>query len=233
MKRISPAVLLLGSSALALAPFGGMHGAAQQQLTSPFFWEEEAHAFSQNPDGTTEDLIEYIERMYQDSQGRRRTETYRVETIADAKALRLIHAYIASRRNLFSLDPDTHTAHDFLNEVVTGADVSASITKTPATEEPIRELSGESLGTDVIFGVPVAGHRTRAAYPKYEQDDGKPAEEIVTDYWYSEELQLTMRLEISDTKHGNFLKQTTKFARGEQDPSLFELPPDYKVDNAR
>jgi hypothetical protein len=52
---------------------------------------------------------------------------------------------------------------------------------------------------------------------------------VILDVWYSWELGQPMRIEVTDPKRGRFVTTTTQFARGAQDPALFEVPAGYRV----
>jgi TonB family protein len=90
------------------------------------------------------------------------------------------------------------------------------------------ETKNESLGTQVIEGVAAEGTRITQTIPAGSIDNERPIE-IIYERWYSQELQLDLLIKLADPRSGESIQQFTNLNRGDPDPALFEIPPDYTV----
>jgi hypothetical protein len=86
----------------------------------------------------------------------------------------------------------------------------------------------ESLGTQTIEGVEAQGTRTRTVIAAGEIGNERPIE-IVSERWYSSDLQVVVMSRHSDPRLGETTYRLTGLSRGEPDRSLFEVPADFKV----
>ena len=86
----------------------------------------------------------------------------------------------------------------------------------------------ESLGTRTVEGVEATGTRSTVTIPAGEMGNEKPIA-IVTERWYSPELQTVVMTRHSDPRMGETTFRLTQLTRGEPDRSLFEVPADYTV----
>jgi hypothetical protein len=86
----------------------------------------------------------------------------------------------------------------------------------------------ESLGKQVIEGVEAEGTRTTYTIPAGEIGNELPIN-IVTESWYSPELQVTVMRKHTDPRQGEMTYRLTNIRRTEPDRSLFEVPSDYTV----
>lgn len=86
----------------------------------------------------------------------------------------------------------------------------------------------ESLGTNTIEGVEANGTRTTVTIPAGEMGNEKPLA-IVTERWYSPELQAIVLSRHTDPRMGETTFRLTEISRGEPERSLFEVPSDYTV----
>lgn len=89
---------------------------------------------------------------------------------------------------------------------------------------PVRE----SLGKQVIEGVEAEGTRTTITIPAGEIGNELPIN-IVSEQWYSPELQVLVLTKHSDPRMGETVYRLTRINRGEPDRALFEVPADYTV----
>ncbi len=89
----------------------------------------------------------------------------------------------------------------------------------------------ESLGKQVIEGVEAEGTRTTITIPAGEIGNEQPIN-IVTENWYSPELQVTVMKKHTDPRQGEMTYRLTNIRRTEPDRSLFEVPADYTVKEA-
>ncbi len=88
----------------------------------------------------------------------------------------------------------------------------------------------ESLGKQLIDGVEAEGTRTTVTIPAGEIGNERPIE-IVSERWYSPELQAVVSSRHSDPRFGETTYRLTQLSRGEPAASLFEVPADFKVED--
>lgn len=86
----------------------------------------------------------------------------------------------------------------------------------------------EQLGKQVIEGVEAEGTRTTITIPAGEIGNERPIE-IVTERWYSPELQLVVMSRQSDPRTGETTYKLTNINRAEPAKTLFEVPAGYTV----
>lgn len=90
------------------------------------------------------------------------------------------------------------------------------------------ERKTESLGRRNIEGVDADGTRTTMTIAAGEIGNELPIE-IVSDRWYSPELQTVVLSERNDPRFGKTTYRLTRINRSEPPASLFQLPPDYTI----
>ncbi len=86
----------------------------------------------------------------------------------------------------------------------------------------------EQLGKQVIEGVEAEGTRTTVTIPAGEIGNERPIE-IVSERWYSPELQLVLMTRHSDPRLGETTYKLTNIHRTEPAKTLFEVPAGYTV----
>jgi len=88
-----------------------------------------------------------------------------------------------------------------------------------------------SLGTQTIGGVSAEGTRYTRTIPAGEIGNTRPIV-VVTERWYSADLQMVVMTKRSDPRSGDSTFQMTNVQRGEPSASLFQVPADYTVSQA-
>ncbi|HEU4433753.1 MAG TPA: hypothetical protein VFR51_10165 [Pyrinomonadaceae bacterium] len=86
----------------------------------------------------------------------------------------------------------------------------------------------ENLGKQMIEGVEAEGTRTTVTIPAGEIGNER-AIEIVSERWYSPELQLVVMTRHNDPRSGEMTYKLTNINRTEPAKSLFEVPSDYTI----
>jgi hypothetical protein len=86
----------------------------------------------------------------------------------------------------------------------------------------------ESLGRQMIEGVQADGTRTVMTIPAGQIGNERPIE-IVSERWYSPELQTVVMTRNADPRMGETVYKLTGINRAEPPRSLFEIPADYAV----
>lgn len=90
----------------------------------------------------------------------------------------------------------------------------------------------EQLGKQTIEGVEAEGTRTTVTIPAGEIGNERPIE-IVSERWYSPELELVVMTRHSDPRSGETTYKLTNINRAEPAKSLFEVPAGYTVKEGR
>jgi hypothetical protein len=86
----------------------------------------------------------------------------------------------------------------------------------------------ESLGRQTIEGVQAEGSRTTVTIPAGAIGNERPIQ-VVSERWYSPELQTLVMTRHSDPRFGETTYRLTNVSRSEPDHSLFEVPAGYKI----
>jgi hypothetical protein len=118
--------------------------------------------------------------------------------------------------------------------VATGAVISGVRTGIPMTVgggvawTSDAEVNQEQLGTQTIEGVAAEGTRVTFTIPAGKIGNDRPIV-TVNERWYSQELQTVVMSKNSDPRMGETTYRLTNIDRSEPDPSLFQVPPDYTI----
>ena len=86
----------------------------------------------------------------------------------------------------------------------------------------------ESLGKQMVEGVEAEGTRTTLTIPAGEVGNEQPIN-IVSERWYSNELQTVVMTRHNDPRNGETIYRLTNINRSEPARSLFEVPGDYTI----
>jgi hypothetical protein len=167
------------------------------------------------------------ERVYRDSEGRTRREP--------------------SLSGVGLTSPRGGAQLAFIDDPVGGASYVLDLGKRTATKMPWRQPppSGvanrpvharpanpnrkiESLGRQTISGVAADGMRTTETIPAGQIGNTLPIQ-VVTERWYSPELQTTILQKRSDPRSGEYLFQSTNIIRAEPPATLFAAPPEFPL----
>jgi hypothetical protein len=95
-----------------------------------------------------------------------------------------------------------------------------------------KQTTTESLGTQTINGIAAQGTRYTRTIPAGEMGNDKPIV-IVTERWYSSELQTMVMTKRSDPRTGQTEFQLTNIQRAEPAATLFQVPAGYTVAQGR
>jgi hypothetical protein len=104
------------------------------------------------------------------------------------------------------------------------AKVAAVRSAVDATTEPVTE----SLGTRQFEGVTAEGTRSTTTIPAGQIGNLLPIA-VVTEHWFSKELQVAVLITRRDPRSGDTVYRLTNIVRAEPPPDLFTVPPDYQV----
>lgn len=179
--------------------------------------------------------------VYRDSTGRTRREV----TMTDAKMAPAIVISDPSTGVNYTLDPQNRTAIKHESPVMKKVELARvegelrlklDDEKKRATLQPSanaetlkkRQPVKEPLGRQMIEGVEAEGVRTTRTIPAGQIGNDLPIN-IVSEQWYSPELQLLVMSKHSDPRTGETTYRLTNINRIEPDRTLFEVPADYAV----
>jgi hypothetical protein len=95
-----------------------------------------------------------------------------------------------------------------------------------------QNVKKESLGAQMIEGVSAEGTRVTTTIPAGQVGNERPIE-IVDERWYSPDLQTVVMTRHSDPRSGETVYKLTNLDRSEPDPTLFQVPADYRVFEAK
>jgi hypothetical protein len=91
-----------------------------------------------------------------------------------------------------------------------------------------QNVKTESLGRQLIEGVQADGIRTTMTIPAGQIGNEQPIQ-VVSETWYSPELQTVVLRKRSDPRSGDTVTRYMNISRAEPPRTLFEVPADFKI----
>jgi hypothetical protein len=122
---------------------------------------------------------------------------------------------------------DSSEAGAVVGAVISGDSISAGGNAVAWSSNA--EINQESLSTQTIEGVEVEGTRVTITIPAGKIGNDRPIV-TVNERWYSPELQVIVLSKNSDPRMGETTYRLTNIVRIEPDPSPFQVPADYRVE---
>jgi len=159
-----------------------------------------------------------------DSQGRTRTERSfgAIGALSAGRvAGRTVMIYDPVASKSFVLDAESKTARSM---PIQAARANAG-THVPHN---LASAKTEDLGTQVMQGVTAQGKRVTRSIPAGMEGNEKEID-IVTETWFSADLQVVVMSKTSDPRYGESVYQLNAITRAEPDAALFAVPSDYTV----
>jgi len=86
----------------------------------------------------------------------------------------------------------------------------------------------ETLAMQIMEGVSAQGERETTTIEAGEIGNDRPIQ-IVSERWYSPDLQVEVMKRRSDPRSGEEITRLTNISRAEPDPSLFQVPAGYQL----
>src|SRR3989440_4785990 len=174
--------------------------------------------------------------LFRDSQGRFRKEVTLpaiglLTTSGQPKSFVMINDPVANTN--FILHADTKTAEQmgrpFAGMRGTFKDaIKGNVEYRKQEAIANGSLIKEDLGTQMIAGVSAQGTRITHTIPAGQIGNEKPII-IVSEHWYSNDLQVMVMSKRSDPRFGDTTYTLTNIQRSEPNASLFQVPSDYTV----
>jgi hypothetical protein len=223
---------------MELMGFEGMHGGTVVK-GSPFSATATSETTSTLQDGSVLHRTSQVS-MYRDSQGRSRHEAtfsgFGPLTASGApKKMVMISDPVAGVH--FMLDDGQKVAYQRALHTHSGSGAAAA-GPAPAFEGRMQErmqqeeaaglLKRESLGTQTINGVVAVGTRTTHTIPAGQIGNEK-ALQVVSERWYSADLQIVLKSTRTDPRFGTTTYTVTSLQRTEPAATLFTVPAEYSV----
>lgn len=113
-----------------------------------------------------------------------------------------------------------------------GRGAAAEIAKAEAAlqkqSDATEQTTTQDLGSRTIEGVRAQGTRTTTTIPTGAIGNARPIE-IVSERWFSAELQMPVLITRRDPRNGETIYRLTNILRGEQQDGLFTVPAGYEV----
>jgi hypothetical protein len=172
--------------------------------------------------------------IYRDSEGRVRREIgFELVTPSTGAAKRtMIVITDPVSGNRYMLNPENKTAHQMpLHPGKAGHGGPDAMHEMPGPvqlEGNAANLKTDQLGTKTISGLQATGTRMTRTIPAGEIGNANPIE-VVTERWYSSDLQLPLLMTHKDPMMGTMTTTLVNITRAEPDASLFQVPADYKL----
>lgn len=222
---------------MELMGFEGMHG-GRVVRGAPFSATATSETTETLQDGSVIHRTSQVS-MYRDSQGRSRHEASftgfgPLTAAGTPKKMVMISDPVAGVHIM--LDDDNKVAHKSAFHAHTGNGASADSASNPhgreqdrmQKEEAAGLLKKESLGTQVINGVTAEGTRTTHIIP-VGQIGNEKALQIVSERWYSTDLQIVLKSTRTDPRFGTTTYTVTNVQRTEPSAGLFAVPTGYSI----
>jgi hypothetical protein len=222
---------------MELMGFEGMHG-GKTVKGAPFSATATSETTETLQDGSVIRRTSQV-TMYRDSQGRSRHEaTFTgfgpLTASGTPKKMVMISDPVAGVHIM--LDDEQKVAHKSTLHV--HGEGSANEKSDPAFEGRMQErmqkeeaaglLKKESLGTQTINGVVAEGTRTTHIIP-VGQIGNEKALQVVSERWYSADLQIVLKSTRTDPRTGTTTYTVTSIQRTEPAATLFAVPAGYSV----
>ena len=167
-------------------------------------------------------------RLYRDSSGRTRRESYvnRPGRPSDEPEIIQLDDPIAGTTYFLRVQQRTAQLVTTTKKTLTNPNVARKPVKIAESVRP--KSTSEDLGTQSFVGVVAEGTRTTTIFPEGFFGNDRPIQ-VVSEKWVSNELDLTLLEKQSDPRFGESITRVTSLDRAEPDPALFQIPPDYIV----
>lgn len=222
---------------MELMGFEGMHG-GKTVTGAPFSATATSETTEMLQDGSKIHRTTQL-TMYRDSQGRSRREaTFTgfgpLATSGGPKTIVMISDPVAGVHLMLDSVNKVARQSAFHDRRGTGADAGpgskfeARMQAREQKEEAAGLLKKESLGTQTVNGVTVEGTRITRTIPAGQIGNDKPLQ-VVSERWYSPDLQIVMKSTRTDPRFGTTTYTVTNVQRTEPAATLFTVAADYTV----
>ena len=204
-------------------------GAQQTIKGAPYVVVQETEQSQKLGDGTNI-VIRSQTRLYRDSSGRTRRESHVNRSGIQSDEPDFVQLDDPIAGTTYLLRVQQRTAQLMTPMMGRKPLVNPNVAQKPVTNsEGVRPKStSEDLGSQSFIGVLADGTRTTTIFPEGYFGNDRPIQAL-SERWVSNELGLTMLEKHSDPRFGEIITRVTSLDRAEPDPALFQIPPDYIV----
>ena len=222
---------------MELMGFEGMHG-GKVVKGAPFSATATSETTETLQDGSVLHRTSQVS-MYRDSLGRSRHEVTLSGALTSSggpKTLVMISDPVAGSH--YMLDAEQKIAHQMPfhqhggpganANAETGANFESRMQEHEQKEIAAGLLKKESLGTQTIDGVLAEGTRTTHIIPAGQIGNEK-ALSVVSERWYSADLQIVVKSTRTDPRSGTTTYTVTNLQRTEPSATMFTVPAGYTV----
>jgi hypothetical protein len=169
--------------------------------------------------------------VYRDSQGRVRRETTSTGPDGQTQTHVTIDDPVAGV--FYELDAKDKVAFTrpgrFSNPSQTaGADRPRTMGAGGPRADTEANVKRETLAAQSMHGIVASGTRVTRTIPAGTFGNTQ-AIETVRETWISDELKVPLMTKVTDPRIGTTVTELTNINRGDPDPSLFQVPSDYKL----
>ena len=173
-------------------------------------------------------------KIYRDADGRVRREIgFELNTPTTGAAKRsmiVITDPVAGKR--YMLNPQNKTAHVMPLHPPTKWQGPPPPDGEAGPASTTDNVNREQLGTKTISGLQAQGTRVTRTIPAGKIGNEKPIQ-VVTERWYSTDLQLPIATTHTDPMMGTMTSNLTNINRSAPDASLFQVPSDYTIETGK
>jgi len=213
---------------IELLGFEGMHG-GKVVTGAPFSAVGVSETTQTLSDGTHISRKTQV-NLYRDSQGRFRKEVTLsgigpLDASGQPKSFVIIHDPVAGTG--YMLEPAAKVAHT-MPSPPNGGGHSGAVGERAAKDAANSSTKTEDLGKQVIGGISAQGTRYTRTIPVGQMGNDKVLS-IVSEKWYSPELQITVMSKHTDPLSGTTTYAVTNIQQQEPAAALFTVPTDYTV----
>ena len=182
--------------------------------------------------------------LYRDSQGRFRKEGSMPPmgefAVDQPHSFVMIHDPVAGKG--FLLNPDKKVAHVMplpnhgprngkARKGISADAPSGGPDAIDSAETTNPNVTKESLGTQTLNGISAQGTRFTRLIPAGKIGNDKPIQ-IVTERWYSNQIQAVVLSKRSDPRIGETVYRLTNINQAEPAAALFQVPSEYTIEDA-
>lgn len=138
-------------------------------------------------------------------------------------------------------DPTNHTLYTLTigakaGTLTTYGGVTTQVYKPQEPSGPLPngegDIKSESLGSERIQGVETEGTRITKTINAWIIGNDRPIS-ITREFWFAPSLGINLISKLSDPRFGSQSFVVTDLVLGDPDPTLFEIPKDFKIRDAR
>jgi hypothetical protein len=170
------------------------------------------------------------ERMYRDGEGRTRREPSlsSLGATGSAPQIAFVDDPVAGASYALDLTNRTVSKSSWSRAVGTRSRFFQPLDGAPRQRPADPNVKTESLGRQTIAGVPADGTRTTQTIPAGQIGNALPIQ-IVSERWYSPDLQMVVLSRRSDPRSGETVMQMTNIIRAEPPSTLFVPSADFQT----